>query len=225
MTANLPNTLRILDENQRSEHYYVSDSDNIYFFGEYEPNKRYNESEVNSFIGNIKKNPDRRSMPDWRYKAAAIDKAAERLSSTCTNFSNYIWVPVPSSKIVGDPQHDNRLVEILNRTRLPDPPNIKEIITQKVSAHPHHLAGENRPNVSELRENYIFHNNLLHSDDSHFVIFDDLLTAGCHFKACKDLILEWKPLASIVGIFLARRKCSSGFENVEINISLPSFTP
>lgn len=220
MTGSLPNNISTLDEFQKSEHYYINNSDNIYFFGEYESQKGYNGTKVNSFISNIKKTPDRKGRPEWRYKEAAIQEAAKILSSTCANFAHYIWVPVPSSKTVNDPLHDDRLMEILKRTKLPNPLDIRKVISQKVSAIPHHLAGDNRPTVNELRENYTFHANLLHPNNSHFVIFDDILTAGCHFKACKDLILEWNPQAVIVGIFLARRKCSSDFENAEINISL-----
>ncbi|AOV54766.1 hypothetical protein A4C47_17660 [Escherichia coli O157:H7] len=36
------------------------------------------------------------------------------------------------------------------------------------------------------------------------VIFDDVLTAGSHFKAMKSLILQHIPEACILGLFVAR---------------------
>ncbi|WP_156474719.1 hypothetical protein [Acetobacter cerevisiae] len=206
MRANLPKNRKILNEYNISEHHYISGNDTIYFFGEYEPRKGYHAGEVNSFISNLKKNVDKKGRHEWKHKIAAIQESARILSSSCRDLADYIWVPVPSSKISSDPQHDNRLVEILDLTRLPNPPYIREIITQKISTPACHLSGENRPNISGLRDNYTFHSNLLHSSNAHFVIFDDVLTSGCHFKACKDLIHRWNPNAVIVGVFLARVK-------------------
>jgi len=39
----------------------------------------------------------------------------------------------------------------------------------------------------------------------HIGLFDDVITAGSHFRAAKDLLQDRFPEAKIVGIFVARR--------------------
>ncbi|MFP2873767.1 hypothetical protein ACLEIY_16235 [Acetobacter tropicalis] len=206
MSADLPTQLSYLLEENISDHFYVSKNDDLYYFGEYKSGYGYNECSVNSFISNFKKTPDRIRKPEWRHKISAIDKSAAILSETCKKFSNYIWVPVPSSKIATDPLHDDRLLKVLKKLRFPNKPRILEIITQISSREAHHTCGENRPNKEKLKSNYVFHQDLLKPDDKNFVIFDDVLTTGCHFRACEELIHGWKPDAVITGIFLARVK-------------------
>ncbi|CAM7050807.1 Adenine phosphoribosyltransferase [Escherichia coli] len=51
--------------------------------------------------------------------------------------------------------------------------------------------------------NYQLNEQLLEGCRPWIVIFDDVLTAGSHFKAMKSLILQHIPEACILGLFVA----------------------
>ncbi len=46
-------------------------------------------------------------------------------------------------------------------------------------------------------------------------VVDDMLTAGAHFRAMKDTLVERFPDANIVGLFVTRRVIENPFEGLE----------
>ena len=62
----------------------------------------------------------------------------------------------------------------------------------------------NRPSPEAIMANYQLNEQLLEGCRPWIVIFDDVLTAGSHFKAMKSLILQHIPEACILGLFVAR---------------------
>ena len=62
----------------------------------------------------------------------------------------------------------------------------------------------NRPCQQELYDNYVVDESLLDPTPTVFGIVDDVLTKGDHFKAVQQILREYVPDASFVGIFIAR---------------------
>lgn len=78
---------------------------------------------------------------------------------------------------------------------------------QSVRAHHEYQDGERRPTPDDLYE-------VLELDAAAVAkplrptvfLFDDVLTAGTHFKACKRRIFEHAPTSRVIGLFIGRRK-------------------
>ena len=58
------------------DHWYLDESDECYFFGEYTAGGGYQFSPTNQLIFNLKKGVERRNQPEWRYKEQAIHAVA-----------------------------------------------------------------------------------------------------------------------------------------------------
>lgn len=82
---------------------------------------------------------------------------------------------------------------------------MRELIVQQTSTVPAHLSGEYRPRVSEILENYAIDERLAEPSPTAVGLFDDILTAGSHFKAAKVLLQQRFGDIPVVGIFIARR--------------------
>jgi len=199
-----------IDEALRREHCYLSSDDECYCLGEYKSRAGYAAGEVNSLISNLKKPVTKRGLAEYRYKEQAIEKAGQLVRgilspeghSTCT------FVPVPPSKARTDPLYDDRLARILNAGQ--PQLDVREVLVMRQSMRAHHefAEGEKRPTPDDLYA-------LLMVDESCLtvplrqtvILFDDVLTNGTHFKACKRLLRERIPGCNVVGVFIGRRAC------------------
>lgn len=192
-----------IDELTRGQHYHLTDDDHCYFFGEYTARQGYSFSDTNSLIHNFKKGVDKRGLPEWAYKEAAVRRIAQLVNSI-TNTDALTFVPVPPSKCPTDPAYDGRLIDVL-RTCQSTKRNVefKELVTQRISMQASHIA-ENRPTPAQIEQNYIFNTTASVGIRDIIVIFDDVLTAGSHYKAMKNIIRQNLPGKSIVGVFVAR---------------------
>jgi len=142
-------------------------------------------------------------MPEWPYKAQAIRQAATTLRASLNPefLRSATFVPVPPSRIVGDPLYDDRMTQVV---RLLDPTvDARELVYQAEGMHDAHSAA-NRPGPALLYENYRIQEALLDPVPAGIAIVDDVLTTGAHFKAMKRILRETYGV-SVVGIFLARR--------------------
>lgn len=68
---------------------------------------------------------------------------------------------------------------------------------------PSHLT-ECRNNPVQLENNYEVDKISLNKARSAIVVFDDVLTAGSHFRAMKNVILKNRRNIKIIGLFIAR---------------------
>lgn len=201
-----------VEPNKYSQHYYLEENDKIWCLGEYEP--KNNDCSVNSFIHNLKKPVDRKGTHEWAYKINAISSVANNLSthilSNPGTGNNIYWVPIPPSKMITDPLYDDRLIQILH-TMIS---NVRahyqnhflaNVLTQNSSRVASHISDE-RPKPEELMALYQLSQIPNFNEDKDIIIlFDDLLTTGCHFKAASSKILEMYPKTVIKGCFIARR--------------------
>ncbi|MBV8873565.1 MAG: hypothetical protein JO014_12705 [Metakosakonia sp.] len=81
--------------------------------------------------------------------------------------------------------------------------DFRELVTQRVSMPASH-AGANRPTPDQIAQNYIFNHAEAADLRNNIVIFDDVLTAGSHYKAMKTTIRQHLPNKAIIGVFIAR---------------------
>jgi len=199
-----------IDENILSDHHYLDESDDCFFLGEYLPRGGFDASPTNQLISNFKKSVLKRGTAQYRYKEDAIIQVGNRLRKLFKPEAkqSITIVPIPSSKAKDHPEHDNRLVLALNN--IGEGWDVRELIAVKVSMRAHHefQSTEKRPTPDELYEKLMIDETCLSQKPvkEHIFLFDDLLTNGTHFKACKRLLLERLPGSTVVGLFIARRK-------------------
>jgi hypothetical protein len=209
--------LQYIDQLLISDHFYLTDSDKCFFLGEYTSEKSFDWSETNQLIFNLKKSLEKINTPEWKYKISAINIFGQHLSDVLykENLSGTVFVPVPPSKCKSDPLYDNRLVQVLETAQSHIPENpfiIKEIVIQRHSTKAFHHTSRMPPN--SLIKYYEIDRSQLDFTPQRFVIFDDVLTTGSHFKAVQAILNKTFPNIEIVGLFLARRvfPVEDGFE-------------
>lgn len=189
-----------IDELIREQHYYLEDGDLCYFFGEYTARQGAAYSETNQLIMNLKKGNERRGLQDYRYKGIATERVARMITSTIGNLDEYTFVPVPPSKCQSDAAYDDRMTAILRIAQTLNPVmDYRELVLQNVSTVASHASAANRPSPDEIMANYRLDENLRAGCRDNIVIFDDVLTAGSHFKAMKRFLLQFFPEANCWG--------------------------
>lgn len=203
--------LQKIDQLLLSDHFYLTESDKCFFLAEYTSQKDFSFSETNQLIYNLKKSLDKKNTSEWKYKLEAIETYGKLISKVFTNknISKYVFVPIPPSKCRTDLLFDNRLVQILEFANKQESTlnqfNIKELISLKRSTIPSHRNKRGRPSPSELEELYDIDESKLYDKPKGFVIFDDVITTGSHFKAVQNMLNAVYPDIEIYGFFIARR--------------------
>ncbi|MBL8371615.1 MAG: hypothetical protein JNK28_09520 [Burkholderiaceae bacterium] len=183
--------------------------DDCYFFGEYQSRAGYAASPTNGLITNFKKPVTRRGLAEYRYKEQSIVEVGQliRTSIAPAALRTSTFVPIPPSRSKGDPLYDDRLVRALGSGDLQL--DVREVLvkTQSTRAHHEYADGERRPTPDELYELLALdETQLLHPLRPLIILFDDVLTNGTHFKACKRRLVERVPDAKVIGLFIGRRK-------------------
>lgn len=200
-----------IDEALRPEHSYLSQDDECYFLGEYHPRAGFRAGLINDMISNVKKSVEKRHLPEYRFKEAAILSANRMLrgalsaeaQAACT------FVPIPPSKALEHPLYDDRILRVLASGH--PPLDVRPLLAMRESTRAHHeyAEGVRRPNPDELRQLLIFNEAQMAAPlMPTIVLFDDVITNGTHFKACKQVLLQRIPAARVVGLFIGRRKAS-----------------
>lgn len=192
-----------IDELLRLHHSFLEEDDECYSWGTYTPRGGFACSQMNQLISNLKKEVSRRNLAEYEYKLRAIRTVA-RWIATGINVEEFTFVPVPPSHCKSDPEYDDRLVKILEIAKsINEKLDFCEIVTQKSTMPPSHLT-ECRNKPVQLENNYEVDKISLDNARSAIVIFDDVLTAGSHFRAMKNVILKNRPNIEIIGLFIAR---------------------
>jgi len=189
------------------DHSHLEEGDECYYFYEYTRGKDFTFSQTNNLIGNLKKSPTYRARPDvWKHKLRAISGCAEVMGSLLNPafLKKATFVPVPPSKRKDHPDYDDRMLEILKRIDVGYPIDIREIVRQNVSMEASHTSAT-RVTVSELLDAYEIDESLTSPAPTSIAVFDDVLTAGTHFRAMSQVLVERFPGVPIYGLFIARR--------------------
>ena len=208
-----------IDDAIRHDHHYLTADDECFCLGEYWPRGGFNSGPVNNLILNYKKPVVKRGRPEYVHKEQAIMTVASLVRRvinknairTCT------VVPIPPSKTKSDPLYDDRLTLSL---RAVDPDlDMRELITTKQSMRAHHEfeTGEKRPTPDDLHAMLVIDEACLQTPVKQTIIlFDDLLTNGTHFKACKRLLNERLVGHTVLGLFLGRVRRSAVFTEFDV---------
>jgi predicted amidophosphoribosyltransferase len=187
----LPTKLTRVDSLLLADHYYLDADDDCYFIGEYTARAGFAFGAMNDLIQNLKKTMERRDRPEWKYKEWAISKAADMLREAIPPewLRSATLVPVPPSKAKDDPRYDDRLLRILQRFGSGVRIDVRELVFQRTSTAAAHES-EDRPTPADLLELYAIDETLTEPAPQKLVVFDDLLTTGCHFKAIAQTLSD-----------------------------------
>ena len=196
-----------IDDLSRFDHQYLTPDDRCFFFGEYTPRLGYEGSKTNDLILNFKKPLDRKNKPQWKYKEETIERIAEvfKRSLNVEKLQKVTLVPIPPSKVKGDPLYDDRMLRVLEKLgekwnkRL----DTRELILQRRSTPADHTT-EFRQDLQDLIENYYIDEKLVNPRPERIILFDDILTTGKHFAAAKQVLEKQYPGIEILGVFVAR---------------------
>jgi len=202
-----PERLTRIDELTRPDHYYLTESDECLFLGEYTAGGGYGESQTNQLILNFKKSLDRRGLPEWRYKEQAIKQVARAFHTAvgAANLDRITFVPIPPSKMKTNPLYDSRLTNMLHLIRPELPLDVREMIVQCQDTQPAHET-DSRPRPTEIEAGYKLDLSLTkEAPQDVLAIVDDMLTTGAHFQAAKSMLKTRFPHTPIIGLFIARR--------------------
>lgn len=201
---------RKIDELTQGDHSFIDINSDCYYFAEY-PSGDNPENKLNpiySLIHNIKKPMNRQHLPEWRYKLIGINTCSQNLKDLFLqtgDIADVTLVPIPPSKIKGNPAYDPRMLQILEGIKPYFPTcDIRELLScqaDMVSSHESFI----RPTIDEIANNYRIDETLISGCRSRIILVDDVLTTGAHFCAAKNKILERIPGAHISGYFIARR--------------------
>lgn len=208
-------SIQRIDDLNRPQHAHLREDDSCYYFHEYIPTggsapQCY--SAASQLIINFKIKPSESHR--LRHKNDAINKCVNDFREVLLprletlGHSSVSFVPVPPSKMKGDPQYDDRVLRLAIEVAKGTSIRVAELIVQSGSYAPSHLAsgaGAARMQPSDLRRLYRLSGEVPRPN---VFIFDDVITAGSHFRACKDLLLESHPSIRVFGIFIARRSLS-----------------
>lgn len=202
-----------LEEEDIDKYEHIDISDSIVYLQEYSSGLGFT-TEGNSIIYNIKKSPDTKGTPQWEYKERDMNYVAKIIASAmdrlATEDKNIYWIPVPPSKIETHELFDDRMNQMLVKAKvLSNNPyniiinNIYQTANREASSTTNKRRGVEALKVLEAQ--YRMRDIPDYNSESDvIVVFDDVLTSGCHFKAIKNVILKTYPNAKIGGVFIAR---------------------
>lgn len=190
----------------RRDHYYLTEGDKAFFFGEYTARKGYAHSETNQLIINLKKKLDRRGRPEWRYKEEAIRRCSaivrNGLNIASVLAAGIVFVPMPPSKVRTDPMYDDRMLRVALGI---DPRlDVRELLCCRQTMMASHET-DDRPKPHELANNMEIVDRLCTPAPGSIILLDDMLTTGAHFVAAKQVIAGRLPGVQVTGLFIARR--------------------
>jgi predicted amidophosphoribosyltransferase len=211
--------LQQIDDQNRSDHHLIEQDDVCFYLFEYTSRQGYGFSKTNSLISNLKKKPSQRNQPHYVYKGRAITECASALGPAINSrwLSGAVLVPMPPSKIKTDPEYDDRVAQICRSLQSDVRIDVRELLVQTANLRAAHESDQ-RPTVEEIKAVYKIDEPLSRPEPTRIGIVDDVLTAGAHFRAAKQVLLERFPAAHIVGFFIARRVFANPFETEELAI-------
>jgi hypothetical protein len=195
--------LRTVTGIERGDHHWLTAEDECFFVGEYTPRAGWKHSTTNQLILNLKIKPEHRGTYRWNHKRAAIADAARAIIGGLRpeTRGTATFVPIPPSKMPGDPEYDDRILRLARQISTSD---VRELIKAQRSRDAAH-GGDARRNLAALRDTLQVDYGLAEPSPTMIILLDDLLTTGRSFRVCKDMLAEAFPGVRIVGLFVARR--------------------
>jgi hypothetical protein len=204
-----------IDELVINDHFFLTEEDVCYYFMEYTAGRTWGYSEANNIISNLKKARKYFRTPAWKYKQDAIDEVASLINTQVIaklDTAQITLVPIPPSKSKDDPRYDDRILTVIQKACDGVEADIRELLLNNDSMEASHESAV-RPTIKELQDNLSIDETLVEGTQLTFCLFDDVLTTGAHFIACKNVLLERFPEAQVFGVFVARRAIEKEDDN------------
>jgi hypothetical protein len=194
-----------IDDLYRAEHHFLRSDDDCYFLREYTAGKGYAGSDTNNTISNLKKSPLKRGTPEWPHKERAVKNVADELRAALTSAwaRRATFVPIPPSCARSHPEYDDRMTQVLLLAGKPDRLDVRELLVCKTTLPASHKS-DRRARPAEILANYEVVESSCVPPPVAIALVDDVLTAGAHFRAAKDLLTKRFAGIRIVGLFYAR---------------------
>lgn len=199
----------LIDKVGMANRKYLCEEDACFYYMQRD-GRGFDASPENDLVSNFKKDPfEYRDRPKvLRYKANAIQSCSTYVKSFFRD-RLYIFgdkqialVPMPTSNPRNSERFDNRLDQVCrNVSSSFENISYAPIIDVKDSVTAAHRGGPRDP---ELLQGSLVMTGDLSPDTDIVVLFDDVLTMGGHYSACKNLLQQnmWTT-PSILGLFLA----------------------
>lgn len=214
-----PSRVLQIDKSDLETYYHLDTSDICYYTCDYIAGAGYSAGPGNSLISNLKKpESDKINKPQaYKYKIRAMHEVAELLADSFeySVASQCVFVPIPPSRIPGDPEYDDRLFTILKLfakhtlDRYSTNINVRKMVVQTQSYNAAHKSEGERPKLEFYESIYRVHEEDKDVLPQSIILFDDVLTTGAHFKAAKNVLQryfmsKYKHKVSIIGLFIAK---------------------
>lgn len=195
-----------IDDLIRPLYAHLSAADQCYFLRVYTSGRGFAHSETNRLILNLKKTPDRRGRPEWRYKQLAVQQVARELRASLDlqALRRVTLVPMPPSKCKNDPLYDDRMLHVLRTMDEEHTLDIRELLLVSASTAAAHTTTA-RPTIDELIANLDIDDAVARPTPTSIALVDDVITTGAHFVAAKAVLTARFPGTPIRGLFVARR--------------------
>ncbi|MCF2501688.1 phosphoribosyltransferase [Dyadobacter chenhuakuii] len=201
------NRLLVIDEFLLPDHTNLDPWDQCYYIMNYIPGKRLDYNAENQLIHNFKKSLEYRGSISWGYKVGAINKFCQIFREVILptiSIPHCTLVPIPPSKTKQNQLYDDRMIQVLNEARNIEGSDVRELIYLLNDMVPMHNSTRRR-SVDELLVNLAIDQSLINGIRENIILFDDMITTGAHFIACKRLLQQTFPNVNVIGIFLSRR--------------------
>jgi len=196
-----------IDQLSQPDHTYLEDGDECFYLGEYISNRPKYYRGFTGEVKNLKKKVRDRNQPHYRYKGQAIRSFGRQLRAVLGQavIESWTFVPVPPSKAKGDPEYDDRMIQLLGEIGTGFSCDTRELVVQTASRNAMHTTEGRRLRPAELARLWSLDEGCALPEPSGIVIFDDVLTTGSSFKAMEIVLSRRFPSTSIIGLFVARR--------------------
>lgn len=209
--------LQVIDDSNRADHFYLTPDDACYFVHEFTARQGYAYSPGNQFILNFKKCPSKVGTAQYQYKTQAIATAIRIYRGLFDQapglYESSTFVPIPPSKKRDHALYDDRMWQVVQGLCDGKNADAREFLIQTQSYDAAHSQGDGeRIKPDALQALYQLD---AVPPKQNVILFDDVLSAGCHFRAAKDAILERHPGVTVIGVFLARRVVPNPFEDLD----------
>jgi len=196
-----------IDDVTAGEHFSLDANDTCFYIWEYAVRQGYTAGPTNQLIKNLKIKPSEIAKTPARqhYKQQAINHAAKAIRNLLgqqTAEGQYSFVPIPSSKAMGDTDHDDRTAQVLERAFSSWKSDVQPILRVRRSMQADHESADRMTYDELLALTEVLQP--MSPLRTTIVILDDVLNSGKHFKVAKSLLAIANPTATILGLFIAR---------------------
>jgi predicted amidophosphoribosyltransferase len=197
-----------IDARSLSRYRHLEAGDRCFYLRDYTPRRGFLHGETNALIWDLKRSPVWRGTALWRWKQRALARLARELARglPAAWLARATLVPIPPSRVRGDPLYDDRMLAalaLLARETAPVGADVRQLVVQTASTRSS-SRGERRLSPREIAAVYRVDEAAASPRPRAIGLCDDVLSTGAHFRAAKDLLVRRFPGTEVRGFFFAR---------------------